>query len=85
VHGEEERRRGEGGADGWGQRARKRGEEARLGLADGRRGTADGASWADGLLGRGGRRERRAARREKRGGMGFWLLSPNLLLFSFSS
>jgi hypothetical protein len=29
------KRREEGGADGWGQRARKRGEEARLGLADG--------------------------------------------------
>jgi hypothetical protein len=31
----EKRRRGEGGGDGWGQRARKRGEEARLRLADG--------------------------------------------------
>jgi hypothetical protein len=29
------KRREEGGADGWGQRARKRGQEARLGLADG--------------------------------------------------
>jgi hypothetical protein len=38
---------------------------------------------ADGLLGRRGRRERRAVRREKRGGMGFWLLFPNVLLFSF--
>jgi hypothetical protein len=38
---------------------------------------------AHGVLGRGGRRERRAARREKRGGMGFWLLFPNHLLFSF--
>jgi hypothetical protein len=103
VRGEEERRRGEGGDDGWGQRARKRGEGARLGLADGRRGVADGAGWADversrpmevggrpmwmadELLGRGGRRERRAVRREKRGGMGFWLLFLNLLLFSFSS
>jgi hypothetical protein len=97
----EKRRRGEGGADGWGQRVRKRGEEAQLGwpmgggerpmgqagwaegpseAADGRKG---GGRWAE--LGRGGRRERRAVRREKRGGMGFWLLFPNLLLFSFSS
>jgi hypothetical protein len=36
---------------------------------------------ADGLLGRGGRRERRAVRREKRGGMGFVFFS--LISFSF--
>jgi hypothetical protein len=36
---------------------------------------------ADGLLGHGGRRERRAVRREKRGGMGFGFFS--LISFSF--
>jgi hypothetical protein len=84
----EKRRRGEGGADGRGQRARKRGEEARLGLADGsklsrcRAELADGSRgrrpmWmADGLLGRRGRRERRAERREKERGNGLLASFP---------
>jgi hypothetical protein len=47
----EGKKREDGGADRWGQRARKREEEAWLGLADGKRGAADAgrpmeASWA---------------------------------------